>query len=97
MGVDICPVGKNLWGMTQFWYEGSSGESPSGPYHTRRDCDDLDGEIRPIAESVLPEDAERCGLCTPLESGSDGGGETCTVEMNSGEICGRDRPCPYHD
>ena len=23
--------------------------------------------------------------------------DTCTVEMTNGEVCGRDRPCPYHD
>lgn len=23
--------------------------------------------------------------------------ETCSVEMTSGDTCGRERPCPYHD
>lgn len=23
--------------------------------------------------------------------------ETCQVEKSDGEVCGRDKPCPYHD
>lgn len=25
------------------------------------------------------------------------GAAACTVEKSDGEICGRERPCPYHD
>lgn len=24
-------------------------------------------------------------------------GDTCDVVMSNGEVCGRERPCPYHD
>lgn len=27
----------------------------------------------------------------------DGPPDTCDVEMSNGDICGRDRPCQYHD
>ena len=30
-------------------------------------------------------------------SESDESTDACSVEMTNGEICGRERPCPYHD
>lgn len=31
------------------------------------------------------------------ESGGSGESDTCEAVKNDGEVCGRDRPCPYHD
>jgi len=31
------------------------------------------------------------------EDGSPDSPGTCSVEKHDGEICGRERPCPYHD
>ena len=31
------------------------------------------------------------------EAETKGDDETCQVEKSDGEVCGRERPCPYHD
>jgi len=31
------------------------------------------------------------------EAETKGDDETCEVEKSDGEVCGREKPCPYHD
>lgn len=57
--------------------------------HTDRDCPELGGPVRLLADSSAPDDADRCPECSDVG--------TCTVVKSDGEECGRDRPCPYHD
>jgi len=59
-------------------------------YHDRRRCRRLHatgGRIRPTENT---DSLDACPHCV------DGLG-TCEVEKSDGEVCGRDRPCPYHD
>jgi len=32
-----------------------------------------------------------------IESDSSPEAETCEVEKSDGEVCGREKPCPYHE
>ena len=50
-------------------------------------------------------ECDGCGREYHIEGDSSDGGdeaaqngaETCQVKMTNGEICGRDKPCQYHD
>lgn len=82
----------------QYYFHGTDGEPFVGKtFHYRSDCEDLDDPKRVIDESSVPDDADLCRTCNPLGNQSDGGTETCEVELSAGGICGRERPCPYHD
>lgn len=60
--------------------------------HADRNCPD--GPVRAAPDSV---DGERCPDCTDAEA-EPGEPDTCQVELSTGDgVCGRDRPCPYHD
>lgn len=67
-----------------------------GVAHARRTCRRLHNtgnRIRRVddADGLTP--CENCG--DGLAEGESG---TCEVELSSGDgICGRERPCPYHD
>lgn len=81
----------------QYYFEGETGGQVSGPFHTERDCPELSESVRPIhAELVDLDEREVCSECVPLQSDSESESGTCDVVMNSGEVCGRDLPCPYH-
>jgi len=83
--------------MVQYWFDGETGGTVSGPFHKGRDCSELDGRGRPVQESVLELDSvELCPECNPLSIDSDGDSGTCTEVMDNGEVCGRDLPCRYH-
>lgn len=52
-----------------------------------------DGERIEQGDEFVPTDHEsRCwpDRITPVDG-------TCKVEMDNGEVCGRSRPCQYHD
>jgi hypothetical protein len=60
-----------------------------GTYHDRRRCRRLHntgGRIRRVEAG----DREACENCVD-------GPDTCQVVKNDGEVCGRDRPCRFHD
>lgn len=55
------------------------------------------------ARSVQVREDEDGRYCGPAEQHEDAvreylgvGTETCTVEKADGEVCGREKPCPYH-
>lgn len=57
----------------------------------------VSGDQAEVPEEVA---AWLCDDRGEFERVSSGGGEgvaTCTAEKTDGEICGRERPCPYHD
>jgi len=70
-----------------------------------------DGETRPltdgavdcpaaVAEELAVRWAERYGTdagALLATEGDDPDAETCPVEKTDGEVCGRERPCRYHD
>lgn len=73
-----------------YYYRGRSGDSfTDATIHADADC--CPDPTRPIADSSLRSDADFCPDCTDASSG------TCEVEKSDGEICGRERPCRYHD
>lgn len=117
--------------MTHY-FEGRSGDSfADATLHATDDCAELDGPVRPLADSSVPDDATMCGECSDVEdadesevlhaegdAGPDAGTETdadgaiCTCDVGEAcdrcggdcpevktddEVCGRERPCPYHD
>lgn len=57
--------------------------------HADRACPD--GPVRAAPDSV---DGEHCPECTDAGENEP---ETCVVELSAGGICGREKPCPYHD
>jgi len=62
-----------------------------GTYHNRRTCRRLHntgGRIRPTDAGK----GEPCEWCV-----TDPEPDTCQVVKNDGEVCGRERPCQYHD
>jgi len=59
-------------------------------------CDAIDDDAptpRPVTVAEDRDDLRYCGECTDRENAP----ETCDVIKNDGEVCGRERPCPYHD
>jgi len=76
-----------------------SGDSWTGAtLHTDRDC--TDDHLTPLrAEAIDTDECDLCGDCAGNSSDSGTGGDsgTCDVVKQDGDICGRDRPCPYHD
>jgi hypothetical protein len=73
-----------------YYYTGRSGDRfTDATIHADRAC--CPEPSRPIAESSLRSDADFCPDCTGASS------DTCEVEKSDGEICGRERPCRYHD
>jgi len=90
------------------YYHGSSGDSfADATLHDTDRCDRLEEPSRPLADSSVEalEDPDLCPEChgdaaADAEDGDGGdseGSDTCMVEKSDGELCGRDRPCPYHD
>jgi len=92
---------------TEWYYNGRSGDPiDDATLHDDRDCAEASGaaSARPIhPDSVDVDTADLCGECVPLssaandDSDSTSDGETCDVVKGDGEVCGRDRPCRYHD
>jgi len=89
-----------------YYLSGESGDSYLGAtIHHDEECDDLEaapGHTRPVGEASIDAheaEVEFCEACEPVGNGSADGGDagTCDVVKNDGEVCGRDRPCPYHD
>jgi len=87
-----------------YHYRGSSGDPyTEATIHADEEC--IDGPARPIADSTVEsveDELDFCGECVGNASDSGDGGEpdnadTCQEVMDNGEICGRDRPCRYHD
>jgi len=78
-----------------------SGDSWTGAtLHTDRDC--TDEHLTPLrADAIDADECELCPDCAGNGSDSGGGGDdepaTCDVVKNDDEVCGRERPCPYHD
>jgi hypothetical protein len=68
----------------------------AGTYHDRQRCRRAHASgdrLTPIDDT---DGLDPCPHC--VEAGDDGDEtETCTEVKSDGEVCGRDRPCPYHD
>jgi len=73
-------------------YNLSEGDVVSIPYHTARKFingwDYADYESEPY--EVKQEDYDSVLMKVK-------GAETCEAEKSDGEVCGREKPCPYHD
>lgn len=82
-----------------YYYTGRSGDSFVGAtVHANRDC--ADDPTRPLAESTVESaDVTLCPECTDAEpEDKDATDEdTCQEDLSDGGVCGRERPCPYHD
>lgn len=74
--------------------------------HATEDCPELRESSlspRPIRQGMVDAaDPDRCAECTGNGGDSSDGGDdelsgTCSVEKSDGDVCGRERPCPYHD
>jgi len=80
------------------YYSGRDGDPfTDAVMHATRDCPELqaaDGSARPVADETV---ALLDAVAWCPECASDRATETCAVEKADGEICGRERPCPYHD
>lgn len=63
------------------WDKGVWTDTPK--YEVRED------EYDDIAARVRNSDQE--------DNGGDEDVETCGIEKSDGEVCGREKPCPYHD
>ena len=59
-------------------------------YHGRRTCRRLHNTGGRIRRVETPADRDACDHCVD-------GPATCEVVKSDGEVCGRERPCPYHD
>jgi len=89
---------------TGYWIAAVDGDTITDKTaHDDRGCAEAgDRPARPDSTSrVEREDMDLCSDCVGNGDGSDGGGDgepaTCDVVKNDGEVCGRERPCPYHD
>jgi hypothetical protein len=81
---------------SEYFINAESGDSIEGrTVHDERDCaDDAgDGHARPIGDSHVDGETDRCPDCA---GGSDDPA-TCDAVKSDGDICGRSRPCRYHD
>jgi len=80
--------------MDTYYAAVGSGNSWTGAtLHIERDC--TDEHLTPLSADAI--DVEACEFCPDCAGG---GGEptgTCDVVKGDGDVCGRDRPCPYHD
>lgn len=80
----------------QYYYSGRSGESFVGAtVHADRECSTLSESPTPrpvAASSIEKSDVTMCPECTTV-----GDPVSCQVVKQDGEVCGRERPCPYHD
>jgi len=78
--------------MTDLWYFSADGDgrvTEDRTYYGDRDHDDLDGCLDVRGTYNPPGDAELVG--------GESDAETCDVVKADGDVCGRDKPCPYHD
>jgi len=74
-----------------YYFEGRSGESfTDKTLHADYGCPKLGESVRLLAESSVTAEQPRCPECTDTE-------DTCEVVKADDEVCGRERPCPYHD
>jgi hypothetical protein len=78
---------------TQYYAILANGESYLGAtIHRRRDCPDAN--TRPVGKPSVDSHAADVTYCPDC---TDRGTDTCEVVKADGEVCGRDRPCAYHD
>jgi len=78
--------------MSQEWHFAADGDgrvTSDQTYYADRGHPDLDGCMDVRGTYNPPEDAERVG--------GESDAATCDVVKNDGEVCGRERPCAYHD
>lgn len=67
----------------QYYFEGATGGEVTGPFHFERDCDNLEGSIRPIHSGVIDlDEVELCPDCVPLDSESDSESEGLVGEFD---------------
>lgn len=80
------------------YYSGRDGDPfTDAVMHESRDCPELqasEGSARPVADATV---ALLDAVAWCPECAADRATETCAVEKADGDICGRERPCPYHD
>ena len=92
-----------------YWYaRADDSATPSGPFHADREAVDVGANerLRPIDGSVVDgyreegstysEPGESICSCDAGDACDACGGD-CPVVKSDGEVCGRDRPCSYHD
>jgi hypothetical protein len=56
----------------------------------------VEGGTLTVPETVGEQLLTAWGARFDIDTGRLRVAETCTVEKNDGEVCGRDLPCPYH-
>lgn len=85
----------------RYWYDG--GPFAEATIHRSKHCSELESP-KPLSERTVDDiDANRCSACaggvqTESETEDENDEpETCEVVMSNGEVCGRERPCGYHD
>ena len=80
--------------MATYYYNGREGDPlAETTIHTDEHCADESGEhsARPVS-GLDPDGLDHCGDCGLKEAT-----ETCDeVVERTGDVCGRDLPCPYH-
>lgn len=81
----------------EYYYSGRSGDSyVEATVHADLTCPDL--PLDPPPRPINPDSVEQaagvtyCPECTTV-----GEPDTCQVVKQDGEVCGREKPCPYHD
>jgi len=77
-----------FWGAIEF--EGTTYDVQDGILEAETDV--VEALSEKYGDKVVPVDE------TPTPEGEETGEtETCEVVMTNGEVCGREKPCPYHD
>jgi len=77
----------------RYYYDG--GPFADATVHRSKDCPELETP-HPLADSTVEDiDADQCSECMGSELSEES--ETCEVVKSDGEVCGRERPCHYHE
>jgi len=82
----------------RYYYNG--GPFDGATIHRSKHCSELE-DPKPLSESTVesiePDQCPECAGGVQTESESSDEPETCEVVMSNGDVCGRERPCGYHD
>ena len=70
----------------------------AGTYHTWQRCPRAHATGDRVREVESTDGLDACPACVDdADAGDEEPSGTCDEEKSDGEVCGRDRPCPYHD
>jgi hypothetical protein len=78
-----------------YYINAESGDRIRGrTVHEVRECADSagDGCAHPIGDSHVDAESDYCPDCTDAAES-----DLCEAVKSDGEVCGRSRPCRYHD